>query len=74
MVADLLTASPEFAALWPEHEVAVRRSDAKRLIHPEVGLLDLLCEHLTSDVDGASLVVLHPGPGRTAARSSICSR
>ena len=27
-------ASPEFAALWPEHEVAVRRSDAKRLIHP----------------------------------------
>jgi transcriptional regulator with XRE-family HTH domain len=63
MVADLLKTSPEFAALWPEHEVAVRRSDAKRLIHPEVGLLDLLCEHLTSDVDGASLVVLHPRPG-----------
>jgi hypothetical protein len=60
LVADLLAASPEFAALWAEHEVAVRRSDAKRVIHPEVGLLDLLCEHLTSDVSGYSLIVLHP--------------
>lgn len=63
LVADLLAASPEFAALWAEHEVAVRRSDAKRVIHPEVGLLDLLCERLTSDVDGSTLVVLHPRPG-----------
>jgi transcriptional regulator with XRE-family HTH domain len=63
LVADLLAASPEFAALWAEHEVAVRRSDAKRVIHPEVGLLDLLCEHLTSDVSGYSLIVLHPRPG-----------
>lgn len=63
LVADLLAASPEFAALWAEHEVSVRRSDAKRIIHPEVGLLDLLCEHLTSDVTGYSLVVLHPRPG-----------
>lgn len=62
-MADLLVASPEFAALWAEHEVAVRRSDAKRIIHPDVGLLDLLCEHLTSDVDGSTLVVLHPRPG-----------
>lgn len=63
LVADLIAASPEFAALWAEHEVAVRRSDAKRIVHPEVGLLDLLCEQLTSDVDGSTLVVLHPRPG-----------
>jgi hypothetical protein len=63
LVADLITASPEFATLWTEHEVAVRRSDAKRIIHPEVGLLDLLCERLTSEVDGSTLVVLHPRPG-----------
>ncbi len=63
LVADLLAASAEFAALWAEHEVAVRRSDAKRIVHPEVGLLDLLCEHLTSSVDGSVLVVLHPRPG-----------
>ncbi|HEV7204255.1 MAG TPA: helix-turn-helix transcriptional regulator [Jatrophihabitans sp.] len=63
LVRDLTDASPEFARLWAEHEVAVRRADAKRIVHPEVGLLDLLCEHLTSDVDGATLVVLHPRPG-----------
>ena len=62
-VSDLNQASPEFAALWAEHEVAVRRADAKRIQHPEVGLLDLLCERLTSDVDGSVLVVLHPRPG-----------
>lgn len=63
LVSDLTAASPEFAALWAEHEVAVRRADAKRIVHPEVGLLDLLCEQLTSDVDGSTLVVLHPRPG-----------
>lgn len=63
LVADLIAASPEFAALWAEHAVSVRRSADKRIIHPEVGLLDLLCERLTSDVDGSTLVVLHPRPG-----------
>lgn len=63
LVAALLAASAEFAALWAEHEVAVRRATAKRMVHSEVGLLDLLCEHLTSDVDGSTLVVLHPRPG-----------
>lgn len=63
LVTDLLRASPEFADLWAEHEVAVRRSDEKRMLHPEVGLLDLLCEHLTSGVDGSTLVLLHPRPG-----------
>jgi transcriptional regulator with XRE-family HTH domain len=66
LVADLRAASPEFEALWAEHEVAVRRSDAKRMIHPEVGLLDLLCEVLISGVDGQTLVVLFPRPGTDA--------
>jgi len=70
LVEDLLAASPEFAGLWADHEVAVRRSDAKRIIHPEVGLLDLLCEHLTSDVDGHILTVLFPRPG-TDAREKL---
>lgn len=63
LVGDLLAASPEFAALWSEHEVAVRRSDHKRLVHPEVGMLDLLCEHLVSEIDDSRLVVLYPRPG-----------
>jgi hypothetical protein len=66
VVDGLLAASPEFAALWAEHEVAVRRADTKRIIHPEVGLLDLLCETLISGVDGQTLVVLFPRPGSDA--------
>jgi transcriptional regulator with XRE-family HTH domain len=70
LVADLLEASPEFAGLWAQHEVAVRRADAKRIIHPEVGLLDLLCETLVSGVNGQTLVVLFPRPG-TDAREKL---
>jgi MmyB-like transcription regulator ligand binding domain/Helix-turn-helix domain len=69
LVTDLLAASAEFAALWADHEVAVRRADAKRIVHPEVGLLDLLCETLIS-VDGHRLVVLFPRPG-TDAREKL---
>ena len=62
LVANLLAASPEFAELWESHEVAVRRGDRKRMLHPEVGLMDFLCETLTG-VDGETLVVLYPRPG-----------
>lgn len=34
LVTHLLAASPEFARLWAEHEVAVRRNDTKRFLHP----------------------------------------
>jgi transcriptional regulator with XRE-family HTH domain len=70
LVSDLLGASPEFAELWAHHEVAVRRSDAKRILHPSVGLLDLLCETLVSGVGEQRLVVLHPRPG-TEAREKL---
>ena len=63
LVASLRAGSTEFAGLWDEHDVAVRRSDAKRVIHPEVGLLDLLCETLVSAVGGQTIVILYPRPG-----------
>lgn len=34
LVDDLLAGSPEFAALWERHEVAERRMDRKRFLHP----------------------------------------
>jgi transcriptional regulator with XRE-family HTH domain len=70
LVSGLLAASEEFAALWAEHEVAVRRADSKRIVHPEVGLLDLLCETLVSELSGQTLVVLYPRPG-TDAREKL---
>jgi transcriptional regulator with XRE-family HTH domain len=70
LVGRLRATSPEFDELWNEHEVAVRRADSKRLIHPEVGLLDLLCETLVSGVGDQILVVLYPRPG-TDARDKL---
>ena len=55
-------ASAEFAELWNDHLVATRRADAKRVLHPEVGLLDLLCETLISAVGNQTVVVLYPRP------------
>ena len=43
---DLMERSADFRALWEQHEVAVRRFDRKRIVHPEVGLLHLTCEVL----------------------------
>ena len=69
LVSRLRAASGEFEALWAEHTVAVRRNDSKRVIHPEVGLVDLLCEVMTT-ADHQRLVVLHPRP-ETDAREKL---
>lgn len=58
LVAELRAASEEFARLWEEHEVAVRRGSTKRFRHPVVGLLELDCEALLSD-DARHRLVLH---------------
>lgn len=70
LVADLTAGSVEFAYLWDQHHVAVRRADEKRIIHPEVGLLDLLCETLVSAIGGHTVVILYPRPG-TGTREKL---
>ena len=70
LVGHLTAASEEFTALWTEHEVAVRRVDRKRIIHPEVGVLDLLCEVLAGAGGDQHLVVLFARPG-TDARQKL---
>lgn len=70
LVDALTAASDEFTALWAEHEVAVRRADRKRIIHPEVGVLDLLCEVLVGAGGDQFLVVLFARPG-TDAREKL---
>ena len=48
----------------------MRRADRKRIAHPEVGVVELLCEVVTSEVGGQMLVVLYPEPG-TPAREQL---
>ncbi|OXR43895.1 hypothetical protein B7C42_04134 [Nocardia cerradoensis] len=66
LVTKLRAVSPEFERLWSAHEVAVRISDAKRIRHPQVGLLDLVCETLVTPNASQHLLVYYPRPGTDA--------
>ncbi|MFC8512247.1 helix-turn-helix transcriptional regulator [Streptomyces sp. NPDC057257] len=63
LVAELRSGSEEFAALWDEHEVAVRRQSTKRFRHPLVGLLELDCEILATQDTHHMLVIHTARPG-----------
>ncbi|AHH21675.1 putative DNA-binding protein [Nocardia nova SH22a] len=66
LVERLRAASPDFERLWSAHEVSVRISDAKRVEHPVVGLLDLVCETLVAPNAAQHLLVFYPRPGTDA--------
>ncbi len=70
LVRRLRERSAEFAALWDDHEVAVRRSDVKRFLHPVVGLLELECEVLANPEHDQRLVVYTARPG-SASRERL---
>jgi transcriptional regulator with XRE-family HTH domain len=63
LVAELRANSEEFAHLWDEHEVAIRRASTKRFQHPLVGLLELDCEVLLSHEHHHMLIVHTARPG-----------
>ncbi|NJP26565.1 helix-turn-helix domain-containing protein [Microbispora sp. SCL1-1] len=63
LVRRLRARSEEFAALWEAHDVAVRRSDVKRFLHPVVGLMELDCEVLLSPEHDQRLIVYTARPG-----------
>lgn len=67
LVARLRAASPEFRALWSEHQVGLRRADRKVILHPRVGAIDVDCETLTTPDQGQLLLVLTPAVGTDAA-------
>ncbi|AGZ40840.1 helix-turn-helix transcriptional regulator [Actinoplanes friuliensis] len=66
LVRALRAASDEFSALWDRHEVAVRRSDRKRIVHPAVGTIDVDCEVLTTARQDQRLLVFTARPGTDA--------
>ncbi|HUN35855.1 MAG TPA: helix-turn-helix transcriptional regulator [Trebonia sp.] len=67
LVSQLTAASPEFAALWPHHDVAVIRSRRKRIQHPEVGLLELDCQSLIDEDRTQVLAIFSPARGTPTA-------
>jgi len=66
LTSRLLNESQEFADLWARQEVAVRRLDRKRLIHPTLGELALNCLNLLSEDGTQRLLWFTPVPGSPA--------
>ena len=62
IVRALHKASPEFTAIWEQHEVARRFADHKTLIHPELGPIELDCQVLFTEDQSQALLVLTAPP------------
>lgn len=63
-VVDALQASSgEFAEIWGAHEVGLRRIEMKRMVHPDVGLLELHCQNLLDEDQAQRLLVYTATPG-----------
>jgi transcriptional regulator with XRE-family HTH domain len=67
MISSLLGTSPEFAALWADHDVAFRRDDRKRIDHPAVGLIEVNCLNLFSEDGRQRLLWFTPAVGTDSA-------
>ncbi|MER6287604.1 helix-turn-helix transcriptional regulator [Streptomyces sviceus] len=67
MIGALLDASPEFAALWADHDVAFRRNDRKRLNHPALGVIEVNCLNLFSEDGRQRLLWFTPAVGTDSA-------
>ncbi|MFD8519231.1 helix-turn-helix domain-containing protein [Streptomyces capillispiralis] len=67
MVAGLRRRSEEFAALWDTHDVALRRTDHKRVVHPVLGVIELDCHSLFSEDGRQRLLWFSAPPGTEGA-------
>jgi len=63
LARELCERSPEFAALWDEHEIGLSYSQPKRFTHPGVGRLDLHCQTLLDPDNDHTLLVFTATPG-----------
>ncbi|MER7490848.1 helix-turn-helix transcriptional regulator [Streptomyces sp. NPDC126497] len=67
LIGALLDGSAEFAALWAEHDVAFRRDDRKRIVHPALGVLEVDCLNLFSEDGRQRLLWFTPAVGTDSA-------
>ncbi|MEQ4721305.1 helix-turn-helix transcriptional regulator [Nonomuraea sp. B19D2] len=64
LVTELLALSPHFAELWSRYEVELRRQQRKRVTHPVVGEIDVICQVMAvPDRDDLRLVLYTAEPG-----------
>ena len=70
LVRRLRSSSVEFAGLWDDHEVAVRRSDRKRILHPAFGTIEVNCLSLLSE-DGSQRLLWFTPPAGTGSAAQF---
>ncbi|HZX37359.1 MAG TPA: helix-turn-helix transcriptional regulator [Streptomyces sp.] len=70
MVAELRQRSQEFSDLWDTHEVALRRKDHKRIVHPTLGVIELDCHSLFSE-DGRQRLLWFAAPPGTEGAAKL---
>jgi transcriptional regulator with XRE-family HTH domain len=63
IVTALSGSSEEFREVWATHEVGLRRTEQKRIVHPEVGTLEVYCQHLRDVDQSQDLLVFTASPG-----------
>ncbi|QYC40938.1 Helix-turn-helix protein [Nonomuraea coxensis DSM 45129] len=71
LVERLLAASAGFRRLWAEHEVAVRRTDRKSLVHQRVGRLVMDCTTLVTPDQRQQLLVFTPADDEARERLEL---
>jgi transcriptional regulator with XRE-family HTH domain len=70
LIGELSMASEEFRQLWARHDVRALAGGAARMLHPQVGPLELRREKLPIGESGGQLLVIyHAEPGTESARS-----
>jgi transcriptional regulator with XRE-family HTH domain len=70
LVGELSLASEHFRRLWARHDVRGLGGGAARLLHPQVGALELSREKLpVGGSDGQLLVIYHAAPGSESERA-----
>ncbi|PZG05153.1 helix-turn-helix transcriptional regulator [Nonomuraea aridisoli] len=67
MIAALRRRSEEFATLWETRDVALRRADHKRIVHPALGVIELDCHNLFSEDGRQRLLWFTAPPGSKGA-------
>lgn len=67
LIQRLLSQSSEFSDLWAQQEVAVRRADRKRIMHPQLGAIELDCLSLLSEDGSQRLLWFTPPVGGDSA-------
>jgi transcriptional regulator with XRE-family HTH domain len=67
MVRALRRRSEEFAALWDTHDVGLRRTDHKRIVHPALGVIEVDCHNMFSEDGRQRLLWFSAPPGSQGA-------